>query len=49
MRPREWAVLGLMMICLVWIGLYPQPVLRTIRPGLAAAQQIAFPQEIVRR
>jgi NADH-quinone oxidoreductase subunit M len=49
MRPREWAVLGLMMICLVWIGLYPQPVLRTIRPGLAAAQQIAFPQEMVRR
>jgi NADH-quinone oxidoreductase subunit M len=49
MRPREWGVLGLMMICLVWIGLYPQPVLRTIRPGLAAAQQIAFPQEMVRR
>lgn len=49
MRPREWAVLGLMMVCLVWIGLYPHPVLHTIRPGLAAAQQIAFSQEIVRR
>ncbi len=49
LRPREWAVLGLMMISLVWIGLYPQPVLRTVRPGLAAAQQIAFPQEMVRR
>ncbi len=49
MRPREWAALGLMMICLVWIGLYPQPVLRTIRPGLAAAQQNVFPQEMVRR
>ncbi|HTF61560.1 MAG TPA: NADH-quinone oxidoreductase subunit M [Edaphobacter sp.] len=45
MRPREWAVLGLMMICLVWIGLYPHPVLNTIRPGLAAAQQIAFSQD----
>jgi NADH-quinone oxidoreductase subunit M len=49
MRPREWTVLGLMMICLVWIGLYPQPVLRTIRPGLAAAQQSVLPQEMVRR
>ena len=49
LRPREWAVLGLMMIGLVWIGLYPQPVLRTIRPGLAAAQHIASPQQIVRR
>jgi NADH-quinone oxidoreductase subunit M len=49
MRPREWAVLGLMMIGLVWIGLYPHPVLHTIHPGLAAAQQIAFSQEIVRR
>ncbi len=48
-RLREWAVLGVMMICLVWIGLYPQPILRTIRPGLAAAQQIAPPQQIVRR
>jgi NADH-quinone oxidoreductase subunit M len=49
LRPREWAVLGMMMICLVWIGLYPQPVLRTIRPGLAAAQQVVSPQQIVRR
>src|SRR5277367_798504 len=49
MRPREWAVLGMMMVCLVWIGLYPQPVLNTVRPSLAAAQQRLFPQEIVRR
>jgi NADH-quinone oxidoreductase subunit M len=37
MRLREWAVLGLMMVCLVWIGLYPQPVLNAVRPSLAAA------------
>jgi len=37
------------MIGLVWIGLYPQPVLNTVRPSLAAAQQSASPQEIVRR
>ena len=49
MRFREWAILGTMMVCLLWIGLYPQPVLNAIRPSLAAAQQGTFPQEIVRR
>lgn len=48
-RPREWAVLGVMMICLVWIGVYPQPILRTIRPGLVAVQQTAPQQQVVRR
>jgi NADH-quinone oxidoreductase subunit M len=46
---REWAILGAMMLCLLWIGLYPQPVLNTVRPSLTAAQQGGFPQEIVRR
>jgi NADH-quinone oxidoreductase subunit M len=49
MRLREWAILGTMMACLLWIGLYPQPVLNTVRPSLATVQQSAFPQEIVRR
>jgi NADH-quinone oxidoreductase subunit M len=49
MRPREWAVLGLMMACLLWIGLYPQPVLKTVRSSLAAPQQRVLSQEIVRR
>jgi NADH-quinone oxidoreductase subunit M len=49
MRFREWAILGTMMVCLLWIGLYPQPVLNAVRPSLAAAQQRTFPQEIVRR
>jgi len=47
---REWAILGPMMICLLWLGLYPQPVLNAVRPSLAAASQQAAPtQEIVRR
>jgi NADH-quinone oxidoreductase subunit M len=49
MRLRESAILGLMMALLLWIGLYPQPVLNTVHPGLAAVQQSAFPKEIVRR
>ena len=47
---REWAILGPMMICLLWLGLYPQPVLNAVEPSLAAAsQQITPVQEIVRR
>jgi NADH-quinone oxidoreductase subunit M len=49
MRLREWTILGPMILFLLWIGLYPQPVLNTLRPSLAAMQQSAFPQEIVRR
>jgi NADH-quinone oxidoreductase subunit M len=39
MRPREWTALGLMMACLVWIGIYPQPILNTVRPSLSALSQ----------
>jgi NADH-quinone oxidoreductase subunit M len=49
MRLRESAILGPMMALLLWIGLYPQPVLNTVRPSLAAVLQSAFPNEIVRR
>ena len=49
MRLREWTILGPMILFLLWIGLYPQPVLNTLRPSLAAVQQSAFPQQIVRR
>ncbi|WP_433967857.1 NADH-quinone oxidoreductase subunit M [Tunturiibacter gelidiferens] len=49
MRFREWMILGPMILCLLWIGLYPQPVLNTLRPSLAAMHQSAFPQQIVRR
>jgi NADH-quinone oxidoreductase subunit M len=49
MRPREWAMLGMMMACLLWIGLYPQPVLNSVRQSLASAQQSTVAQEAVRR
>jgi NADH-quinone oxidoreductase subunit M len=45
LRPREWAALALLMVCLLWIGLNPQPILRTVHPSLAAAQQTVFPQQ----
>ena len=49
MRLREWTILGPMILCLLWIGLYPQPILNTLRRSLATVQQSAFPQQIVRR
>jgi NADH-quinone oxidoreductase subunit M len=49
MRLREWTILGPMFLCLLWIGLYPQPILNTLRRSLATVQQSAFPQQIVRR
>src|SRR5271163_1417140 len=49
LRGREWTILGPMMVCLLWIGLYPQPVLNLVRSSIAAVQQGVFPQEIVRR
>ena len=32
-RWNEWAVAAPMMLCLLWIGLYPQPVLDLVRPA----------------
>jgi NADH-quinone oxidoreductase subunit M len=49
MRLREWTILGPMILCLLWIGLYPQPILNTLRRSLATVQQSAFPPQIVRR
>jgi NADH-quinone oxidoreductase subunit M len=49
LRRREWAILGPMMLCLLWIGLYPQPVLNLVYSSIATVQQAVFPQEIVRR
>ena len=42
-------MLGPMMAILLWIGLYPQPILDTFRPSLAAIQQDAPLKEAVRR
>jgi NADH-quinone oxidoreductase subunit M len=33
-RWQEWAVVAPMMTCLLWIGLYPRPVLNMVRPVL---------------
>jgi NADH-quinone oxidoreductase subunit M len=46
MRLREWTILGPMILCLLWIGLYPQPVLNTLRRSLATVQQAALPQPL---
>ncbi|MGO9612767.1 MAG: NADH-quinone oxidoreductase subunit M [Dissulfurispiraceae bacterium] len=48
---REMAVLSLLIICLVWLGLYPQPLLTTARQSLeqlrhaAALSQTASPPQ----
>src|SRR5271167_5217547 len=39
LRRRERTILGPMMLCLLWLGLYPQPVLNAVRPSLAASAQ----------
>jgi NADH-quinone oxidoreductase subunit M len=49
MGVREWAILGTMMACLLWIGMYPQPILNTVRASLTEVQQGTFMQAIVRR
>ncbi|MEJ2367881.1 MAG: NADH-quinone oxidoreductase subunit M [Acidobacteriota bacterium] len=36
-RVRDMAVMGAMIAALVWLGLYPQPVLKTAAPALEAA------------
>ena len=36
-RWNEWAIAAPMMLCLLWLGLYPQPVLDLIQPSAPAA------------
>ena len=38
---RETTTLGAMMAMLLWLGLYPQPVFKTVRPALDHLQQSA--------
>jgi NADH-quinone oxidoreductase subunit M len=40
---REWLIVGPMLACLLWIGLYPQPFLNTVRPVINAVQTTALP------
>ena len=37
--PREVFMLAPMMVILIWLGLYPQPVLKTFRPAMNGLQQ----------
>jgi NADH-quinone oxidoreductase subunit M len=44
LHAREWFIVAPMLICLLWIGLYPQPFLNTFRPVLNTIEQAAvFP------
>jgi NADH-quinone oxidoreductase subunit M len=43
---REMALMFFMVISLVWLGLYPQPVLDTARPALAGLRQSAAAMEV---
>jgi NADH-quinone oxidoreductase subunit M len=38
---REVFVLGVLVVALVWLGLWPQPVLETAEPALAALRDLA--------
>jgi NADH-quinone oxidoreductase subunit M len=37
---REIAIVGAMMVVLLWLGLYPQPVLNTFQPNLQRLEQL---------
>ena len=39
--PREALVMGVMIAALLWLGLYPRPVLNTFQPAMARLEQIA--------
>jgi NADH-quinone oxidoreductase subunit M len=39
--PREGLVIGLMIAALLWLGLYPRPVLDTFSPTMARLEQLA--------
>jgi NADH-quinone oxidoreductase subunit M len=42
---RETAVMAVMIIALVWLGLYPQPVLDTARPSIDSLQKVMEQQQ----
>ena len=39
--PREGLVMALMIVALLWLGLYPRPVLDTFQPTVARLEQLA--------
>jgi NADH-quinone oxidoreductase subunit M len=43
-RWQEWCAAAPMIACLLWIGLYPRPVLDVVRPVIdGIGRQMAFP------
>jgi NADH-quinone oxidoreductase subunit M len=40
LKPREALALGVMMIALLWLGLYPQPVIDTFKPATNQVQYV---------
>jgi NADH-quinone oxidoreductase subunit M len=40
--PREGIVMSLMIVVLLWLGLYPQPVLKMFEPAVTRLEQAAF-------
>jgi NADH-quinone oxidoreductase subunit M len=45
LTPRETLVLGVLVVAIVWLGVYPRPILETVRPALQnlrpAVEQVA--------
>ena len=39
--PREGLIMALMIVALLWLGLYPRPVLDTFQPAMARIEQFA--------
>jgi NADH-quinone oxidoreductase subunit M len=42
LTPREVAIFGAMVLTLVWLGMYPRPVIDAARPALHAVHQAAL-------
>jgi NADH-quinone oxidoreductase subunit M len=42
LNAREWVILGVLMIAILWLGVYPQPVLNTAAPALERLATVAM-------
>jgi NADH-quinone oxidoreductase subunit M len=42
LNAREWVILGALMIAILWLGVYPQPVLDTAAPALQRLATVAL-------
>ncbi len=49
MKPREAVIMGSMILIILWLGLFPQPILNTARPALESIQQYMAAQGQVRQ